>query len=254
MTSRSRTFDAHHLGAAVVHHRDDFGKTERADHRRKQSDAALHFGETEREAVGHVEAFLADHRHRKTEEAGDPALERIFHRRQLAGDQHAENREPQKFMGLKFQRIVGELWRDQGQRQHADHRAEERTGGGRAHRRPGAAHARQRIAVERRGGVGRRSGNIEKNGGAAAAINRADVKAHQRQQRGIVIELVSQRRQQREPHGRGQSRQDADDNSQQRRAGDVNDGSSIAEFSKRGADIARRLDQITADVVQKASI
>ena len=64
--------------------------------------------------------------------------------------------------------------------------------------RPGLALLRELVAVEARGGVRRRARNVEQDRGAAAAVDRADVRADQDQDRVARRHLDRQRRQQRD--------------------------------------------------------
>ena len=205
----------HNLSPAIVHHRNNLRETEGADHGRDQVDARLHFGETEGKAVGHIEAFLADHGHGQAEESGDPALQRIVDGRQLAGNKNAEDGQPEEFMGLELQGVIGQDRGDGGQEEHADDGAEEGTRRRHAHGRSGLSGHGQRITVHRRCRIGRGARYIEQDGAAAAAVNSPDIKADEDHQGVVGFHAVGQRRQQRHPHGRRQPRQHADGNTQQ---------------------------------------
>ncbi len=247
----SLVFDLHDLGAAIEHHGDHLREAEGANHGGDQPDAALHLGEAEGEAVGHVEAFLPDHGHRQAKEASDPALERIVHGRQLARDQDAEYREPEELMRLEGERVVGELRRHRRQEHHADQGAEEGARGGGAHGRAGAAHLRQRIAVERGGRVGGRARNVEQDGRAAAAVDGAHIEADEDQQRRFRVELIRQRREQRHAHGGGEAGHHADGDAEQRGANDVEHHGEAGEVAEGVADIAGRVGQVSDDILQR---
>ena len=72
----------------------------------------------------------------------------------------------------------------------------------------------QRIAVHSRGGIGRGSGNVQQNGAAAAAIDGADVHAHQNQHGCVGCHFEGQRGHQGHAHGRRQTGQHADNDAQ----------------------------------------
>ena len=82
--------------------------------------------------------------------------------------------------------------------------------------RPASPCSRERVAVEAGGGRGRRAGNVEQDGAAAAAIDRADIGADQDQQRLARRQGDGQRRHQRDAHGGGEPRQRADDEADER--------------------------------------
>ena len=175
---------------------------------------------------------------RRPEDAGDVALERAVGAGHLPRDQHAEQAEPEELVGAELQRRLAEQRRHQREEEDADQRAERRGGGGEPHREPGLALPRQRIAVERRRGAGRRAGDVEQDRGAAAAVDRADVDAHQRQDRLVGRHRVGEGDEQRHAHRRGQPRQDADGDAEQRRPGDVEDRQRRQDAEQALAEIA----------------
>jgi hypothetical protein len=134
---------------------------------------------------------------------------------------HPEQRQPEKFIGAEFQRRFRQHRRDQREKENADQRAERGGCRRQAHGEARLALPGQRIAVHRRGRIGRRAGNIEQNGSSAAAIDGAEIDTHQRQDGLLGHHLVGHGHQERHAHGGGQAGQQADRQPQQGRPDDV---------------------------------
>ncbi len=158
--------DLHRLLALLDRHQ-QLREAEGADQRRNELDAAGEIAHAEREALVRVLRLLPDRGDEEAGDAGDPALERVV-AGERAGDDHAEESEPEELVGAELQREVAEHRREERERHHADQRAEHRAGGGDAHRAAGQALARERMAVEARRGGRRGAGDVEQDGRAAS--------------------------------------------------------------------------------------
>ena len=219
------------FGGRSLHHGQNFGKAEGADQRRNQRDAAGQIVDAEGEAVIGIHAFLADRGDEQPEEARDPALQRIA-AGEIAGNHHAEHREPEELIGAEFQCYFAKHGREQCERQHADPGAEHGARRRDAHRTPGEALPRQRVAVEAGGSGSGRAGDVEQDGAAAAAVDRADIGADQDKQRDVRGQRNGERRHQRDAHGGGQAGQRADDEPDQARAERIENRSSASRNSR----------------------
>ena len=119
-------------------------------------EAAGEIAAAEAEAVVRVDRLLPDRRGEDADEPGDPALQRIV-AGQRAGDDHAEQREPEELVRAELEREVAEDRREQREEHHADQRAEHRARRRDAHRAAGEPLLRERVAVEARRRGGRRA-------------------------------------------------------------------------------------------------
>ena len=95
------------------------------------------------------------------------------------------------------------------------------------------------IAVERRTGGSRRAGDVEQDGAAAAAVDRADIDADQDEDRLLVRHREGERRHQRDAHRGGQPRQRPDDDAEERRPEDVEDAQPLRRCARAPPNCSR---------------
>ena len=181
---------------------------------------------------------------RKTEKAGNPSLEGIVDRRQVPRDQDPEEREPEELVGLELQRIVGNQRRQGREKKHADDAAEKGACRCDPHRRAGTPHLGERITIDRGRRVGRRPRDVEQYGAATAAVDCADVEAHQDHQCRVMLHAVGESGQQRYPHGRGESRQHADGNAEQGSGHNEDQHRGTGKRCERGTDVAESIREV----------
>jgi hypothetical protein len=136
---------------------------------------------------------------------------------EAAGQHHADDAEPEELEGAEAERGLGQHRREHGETDDAEQRARDRAGRGDAHRPSGLPLSGQRVAVEAGGGVGGGARDVEQDGGAAAAVDRADVDADEDEDGVVGRHLDGERREEGDAEGGREAGQQADDDAGERR-------------------------------------
>ena len=157
-----------------------------------------------------VQTLLAHLRQEQAQYPHQPALERII-ANDAARHRDAKQGQPEEFESAKRECHLGQGRCEGRQAQHAKQGADESARGRDADGTPGLSLHGQRIAVSARGRVGCSARNVEQDGGARAAVQRANIGTDKNQDRVIGLQFDGQRGQQCDRERGRQAGQDAHD-------------------------------------------
>jgi hypothetical protein len=219
----------------MSHPLNDLRDGEGAHQHRHDLEPRQHVGPTEGVAWFAQQRVEADHRHGKTDQARDPALDDKVLGHQRARQQDAEEREQRLFRACDVLRQQEQQPDEDQEGKRADQGADETGGRGQTQRLGPAARPRQRVAVHRGGGTRGRAGDVEQDRRVGPSVDRADVGAQKRDQRVVERDLVAEKTgQDRYCQRRGQTRQRAEGDAEKDRDDQVDIGQRVDDQPQKG--------------------
>ncbi len=147
------------------------------DQHRDQGEASGERRVAEREPRNGVDSVVAHGVQEQSQEAGDPAFDRIVGRTQAPGDHHPERCQPEELPGAEAHGQCAQKRREEGETDEPDERAERGSSDRQPDRLSGSALHGERIAVQTDRGLRGGAGDVDEDGGSAAPGHGADVGA-----------------------------------------------------------------------------